>query len=67
MLTRAPRVGDWYTFCCEEDLAQIHDEQELAELLEEDAEAIADDEPWLCFKYFATYFDAIDAIGNCAV
>lgn len=37
-----PQVGWWYFFCCEDDLAQIESEQELADLLECDKERAED-------------------------
>jgi hypothetical protein len=30
-----PKVGHWYTFCCEEDLKQIETDEELAEVVAE--------------------------------
>jgi hypothetical protein len=29
---REPRIGDWYTFCCEHDLVKITTQVELDEL-----------------------------------
>lgn len=40
-LGRDPKVGDWYAFCCDDDLHQIETEEELREIIEG-----ADDHGW---------------------
>lgn len=46
-LGRAPRVGDWVTYCCEQDLEQVRDQEHLAELLEHDSEEFGPYTFWL--------------------
>ena len=33
-LGRKPTVGDWYAFCCDDDLHQIENEDELQEIVD---------------------------------
>lgn len=40
-LGREPRVGDWYAFCCEDDLHQVVSEDELAGIAD-----FAEDHGW---------------------
>lgn len=40
-LGREPRVGDWYAFCCDEDLHRIESQDELREIIE-----MADEHGW---------------------
>jgi len=63
-VTERPKVGDWYAFCCEEDLKQIETEDELTEALEENAEWL-DEFDWPFYRFFTTREDAVAYFGNC--
>ena len=32
---KSPEIGDWYTFCCHEDLHQIENQEDLDDVVEE--------------------------------
>lgn len=56
---RAPQVGDWFTFCCLDDLHQVTAE-ELPQLQE-----LLDDMPE-CGKFWLTREAALAEVDSCA-
>lgn len=60
MLGRNPQIGDWVTQCCQEDLYQIKDEEDLAVLADQ-----ADEDPGI--MGWPTYESAIQDIESFSV
>ena len=54
LLIKTPEIGDWVTYCCEEDLLQVVDQEHLANILED-----IDEDVCSPVSVWRTYEDAL--------